>query len=65
MMHFLFGLLMRAIVVLAGTGVLTFSLLWHAPGDPAFAIAMARYDAVVSTDVVDIVRAEAGLDAGF
>lgn len=65
MMRFITGLLMRAIVVLAGTAVVTFSLLWHAPGDPALAIAMARYDAVVSTEVVDIVRAEVGLDTGF
>ena len=64
-MKFVCGLLARAIVVLTGTAVVTFSLLWHAPGDPALAIAMARYDAVVSAEVVDIVRAEAGLDAGF
>lgn len=59
------GLGLRAIVVLAGTALVTFALLWHAPGDPALAIAMARFDAVVSTDVIDQVRAEAGLDAGF
>ena len=51
--------------MLTGVSLATFSLLWFAPGDPALAIAMARYDAVVSAEVIDIVRAEAGLDAGF
>jgi peptide/nickel transport system permease protein len=65
MTGFVIGLLVRAIIVLTGTAVITFSLLWHAPGDPALAIAMARYDSVLPDGVVDIVRAEAGLDAGF
>ena len=59
------GLLLRAVVVLTGTALATFTLLWHAPGDPALAIAMARYDSIVTQDIVDLVRAEAGLDAGF
>jgi peptide/nickel transport system permease protein len=59
------GLLARAAFVLSGAALATFSLLWFAPGDPALAIAMARYDSIVPSDVVDIVRAEAGLDAGF
>jgi peptide/nickel transport system permease protein len=59
------GLFLRAVVVLTGAAVATFALLWNAPGDPALAIAMARYDSVVPADVVDQVRAEAGLDAGF
>lgn len=59
------GLFLRAVVVLSGAALLTFVLLWNAPGDPALAIAMARYNAVVPADVIDIVRAEAGLDAGF
>ena len=59
------GLLLRAVVVLAGTAVATFALLWNAPGDPALAIAMARHAAVVPADVIDHVRAEAGLDGGF
>ncbi len=59
------GLLLRAAVVLTGTAVATFALLWHAPGDPALAIAIARYDAVVPAEVIDQIRAEAGLDAGF
>ncbi|MEO9275980.1 ABC transporter permease [Marinomonas sp. 5E14-1] len=59
------GLLARAFVVLSGTAFATFTLLWYAPGDPAHAIAMARFDAIVSTDIVDIVRAEAGLDVDF
>ncbi|MEM9140565.1 MAG: ABC transporter permease [Pseudomonadota bacterium] len=59
------GLIFRTLVVLVGTALATFALLWHAPGDPALAIAMARYDAVVPADVIDQVRAEAGLDAGF
>ncbi len=58
-------LLLRTVVVLAGTALATFSLLWHAPGDPALAIAQARFAALPSAEVVDIVRAEAGLDAGF
>ena len=57
--------LLRAIVVLSGTALATFALLWHAPGDPALAIAVARYDAVVSPDVIAQIRAETGLDAGF
>lgn len=64
-MRVLFGLLLRAVVVLSATALATFTLLWHAPGDPALAIAMARYDSIVTTDIVDLVRAEAGLDAGF
>jgi peptide/nickel transport system permease protein len=55
----------RALVVLAGTALATFALLWHAPGDPALAIALARYDLQVPAEVVERIRAEAGLDAGF
>lgn len=65
MMGTLINLLLRAAVVLFGTGLATFALLWHSPGDPAEAIAMARYDALLSDDVIDIVRAQAGLDQGF
>ena len=65
MMHLVGGLLLRAIVVLIGTALATFALLWHAPGDPALAIAMARFNSVVSTEVIDQVRTEAGLNAGF
>ncbi|WP_420347639.1 ABC transporter permease [Pelagibius sp.] len=56
---------LRAVVVLAGTALATFALLWHAPGDPAAAIAVTRFDSVVSEEVVAQIRAEAGLDAGF
>lgn len=56
---------LRAVVVLAGTALATFALLWHAPGDPAAAIAVARFDSVVSEEVVAQIRAEAGLNAGF
>ncbi|MEM7439807.1 MAG: ABC transporter permease [Pseudomonadota bacterium] len=59
------GLLLRAAVVLTGTAIITFALLWNAPGDPALAIAMARYDALLTDDVIDIVRQEAGLNQGF
>ena len=59
------SLVLRAVVVLTGAALATFALLWHAPGDPALAIAMARYNAVVPAEVIDLVRAEAGLDAGF
>lgn len=59
------SLFLRAVVVLTGAALATFALLWHAPGDPALAIALARYDAIVTTEVIDLVRAEAGLDAGF
>lgn len=64
-MRIILGLLLRAVVVLSGSAVATFALLWHAPGDPALAIAMARYDAVVSAEIVDLVREEAGFNAGF
>lgn len=59
------GLLLRAFVVLSGTALLTFALLWNAPGDPAQAIAMARFDALLTDDVIDQVRAEVGLDQIF
>ncbi|MEM1342328.1 MAG: ABC transporter permease, partial [Pseudomonadota bacterium] len=59
------SLMLRAAVVVTGAAMLTFVLLWFAPGDPAMAIAQARFQAVVSADVVDQVRAEVGLDAGF
>ncbi|MEM1038686.1 MAG: ABC transporter permease [Pseudomonadota bacterium] len=59
------GLLLRAVVVLAGTALATFALLWNAPGDPALAIALARFDAVIPAEVVDQIRKEVGLDAGF
>lgn len=65
MLQIIAGLLLRAVVVLVGTALATFALLWHAPGDPALAIALARYDAVVPAEIVDLVRAEAGLNAGF
>lgn len=59
------GLFLRAVVVLSGTAILTFALLWNAPGDPAQAIAMARFDALLSEDVIDQVREEVGLNASF
>lgn len=65
MIGFLVGLFLRAGVVLTGTALATFALLWHAPGDPALAIAMARYDATVSSEVVEQIRAEVGLDGSF
>lgn len=65
MIRLALGLIVRAIVVLAGTASVTFALLWHAPGDPALAIALARFASVVPAEVVDQIRAEAGLDAGF
>lgn len=65
MIHAILGLILRAAVVLTGTAIATFTLLWNAPGDPALAIAMARFNAVVPADVIDQVRAEAGLDGGF
>lgn len=58
-------LLLRAIVVLSCTAILTFALLWHAPGDPAQAIAMARFDALLTEDVIEQVRQEVGLNTGF
>ena len=65
MIRVLAALVLRAAVVLTGTAVATFALLWHAPGDPAQAIAMARYDALLTDEVIDFVRQETGLDAGF
>lgn len=59
------GLALRAVVVLSGTAFLTFALLWNAPGDPAQAIAMARFDALLTEDVIDQVRAEVGLNTSF
>ncbi len=59
------GLLTRAMVVMTGTALLTFALLWNAPGDPAQAIAIARFNVVPTQDVIDQVRQEAGLNASF
>jgi len=59
------NLVLRAVVVLILTALATFTLLWNAPGDPALAIAMARFNAVVPADVIDQVRAQAGLDRGY
>lgn len=64
-MRLIANLLLRAIVVLTGTALATFTLLWHAPGDPALAIADARFAAIPAGEVLEIVRAQAGLDAGF
>ncbi|MCY4007620.1 MAG: ABC transporter permease [Rhodobacteraceae bacterium] len=61
----LMGFVLRAVVVLSGTALATFVLLWHAPGDPAQAIAIARFDALLTEDVIDQVREEVGLNAGF
>lgn len=65
MIGLLAGLLLRAIVVLTGTALATFALLWHAPGDPALSIAEARHGTIVSAEVLDFIRAEAGLNDGF
>ena len=59
------GLLLRALVVLSGTALLTFALLWNAPGDPAQAIAMARFNALLTEEVIDQVREEVGLNQTF
>jgi len=64
-MSVIFHLLLRAFVVLAGTSLATFVLLWNGPGDPALTIAMARHQSIVDADVVEFIRTEAGLDAGF
>ncbi len=61
----LLNLLLRAAVVLAGTAIVTFALLWNAPGDPAQAIAMARFESLITKDVIDQVRQETGLNTGF
>lgn len=58
-------LIARTLVVLSGTALLTFALLWQAPGDPALTIAVARFDAIVPPEVVEQIRVVAGLDAGF
>ncbi|MEL7211897.1 MAG: ABC transporter permease [Pseudomonadota bacterium] len=65
MIRFLLGLVLRAAVVLTGTALITFALLWNAPGDPAQAIAMARFDALLTPDVIEQVRKEAGLNDSF
>lgn len=54
-----------ALFVLLAAALLTFVLLWFAPGDPAHAIATARFNTAVSTDVIAQIRAEAGLDQPF
>lgn len=59
------GLVLRAIVVLFCAAFVTFALLWNAPGDPAEAIAMARFNALPSAGLVDAIREETGLNTGF
>ncbi len=59
------AMMLRALVVVTGVAVATFALLWNSPGDPALAIALARHGTIVPADVVDHIRAQAGLDAGF
>lgn len=59
------SLILRALVVLSGSAILTFALLWNAPGDPAQAIAMARFDALLTEDVINQVREEVGLNTSF
>lgn len=65
MIRILAGLVLRAIIVVSGAAFITFLLLWNAPGDPALAIAMARYSEVVSAEVLEQIRLEAGLGLGF
>jgi len=65
MTSFLFWRLGGALFVLLAAAWLTFVLLWFAPGDPAHAIATARFDMVVGADVIAQIRAEAGLDQPF
>lgn len=65
MIKTLLSLFLRAVIVLFGTAIITFALLWNAPGDPAQAIAMARFDALLTEDVIDEVRREVGLDSNF
>ena len=65
MIRFIAGLFLRAVVVLSGSAFLTFALLWNAPGDPAQAIAMARFDALLTEEVIDQVREEVGLNRSF
>lgn len=65
MIGILGSLFLRSFMVLAGVSVVTFALLWHAPGDPALAIALARYDALVDAEIVNQVRQETGLGSGF
>ena len=57
--------LARVVFVLSAVAFLTFLLLWNAPGDPAMAIAQARYDAILSTQAIDEIRREVGLDGSF
>ncbi|MDG1009319.1 MAG: ABC transporter permease [Amylibacter sp.] len=64
-MRFVVSLVLRAVVVLTGAALATFSLLWNAPGDPALAIALARFDALVPTEVIEQVRTQSGLDVHF
>jgi peptide/nickel transport system permease protein len=64
-MRLVLVLLSRTLLVVVGAALATFVLLWNAPGDAASAIAIARFDQVVSPEIVARIREEAGLDAGF
>lgn len=64
-MTYIFQFFARVSIVLIGACFVTFILIWFAPGDPALTIALARYDAVVPEEIIEQIRIESGLDAGF
>ncbi|MEM1376060.1 MAG: ABC transporter permease [Pseudomonadota bacterium] len=64
-MRLALSLIARALVVLLGSALITFLLLWNAPGDPAAVIAQARFDAMIDQEIIDEIRRAEGLDKTF
>ncbi|MCL0059917.1 ABC transporter permease [Dehalococcoidia bacterium] len=50
------------VFILLGVSVITFSMMHFVPGDPAEVIATERYGEEITTETIEFVRAELGLD---
>lgn len=63
MLRFIVKRLALILVVILGVTVLTFFLMYLAPGDPAQLIATARYGPNLDSQQIDAIRTAEGLDA--
>ncbi|MCL0102654.1 hypothetical protein M1N93_01675 [Dehalococcoidia bacterium] len=50
------------IFIVLGVSIITFSMMYLVPGDPAEVIAMERYGEEITAETIAHVRAELGLD---
>ena len=64
MWRYLVKRILLLVVVVWGITVLTFAMMNLAPGDPAMLIAEARYGTDLTSEQIEMVRAEEGLDSG-